>query len=215
MDPINFRCMVPKVKIIGKYWCAGMVCYTLPLLILLYIIDWKTSYRQDLRVQAGVFSQVRFPWTLPEVARSWRNITSTYCLQGCHCLSSVRHLLFRFFRKRRTKLVHVCNSYQVCVFGSTLVSTKMTILATARLLCNHWTLFKVALTLSFKSIICGYFCFGGFFMGGGGAELVWMYFCLGKYQLHVNQSPCMLQRCSSGLQLFYTRLCDFSVPETD
>ena len=92
-------------------------------------------------------------------------------------------------------------------FGSTLVSTKMTILATARLLCNHWTQFKVALTLSFKSIICGYFCFGVFL--GGGAELVWMYFCLGKYQLHVNQSPCMLQRCSSGLQGVATLLYAF------
>ena len=39
-----------------------------------------------------------------------------------------------------------------------------------------------------------------------------MYFCLGKYQLHVNQSPCMLQRCNDGLRglkLFYTRSCEF------
>ena len=39
-----------------------------------------------------------------------------------------------------------------------------------------------------------------------------MYFCLGKYQLHVNQSPCMLQRYSDGLQelnLFYTRFMSF------
>ena len=47
------------------------------------------------------------------------------------------------------------------------------------------------------------------FLWGGGAELVWMYFCLGKYQLHVNQSPCMLQRCSSGLQGVATLLYAF------
>ena len=44
-----------------------------------------------------------------------------------------------------------------------------------------------------------------------------MYF-LGKYQLHVNQSPCMLQRCSGGLQglkLFYMRLCEIPVSEAD
>ena len=45
-----------------------------------------------------------------------------------------------------------------------------------------------------------------------------MYFCLGKYQLHVNQSPCMLQRCSGGLRglkLFYSRSCEFPVSEAD